>query len=115
MLSFRQISGALWTVLGFMITAAVVLNLRYRSMDDGALLLDTWTGQVRSVAAAPLIEKTEAEAGAEQGALDIAVLKGFEWRLGTGVGTCEAVRFAVPAPERIVVRTREVRPQSDYR
>lgn len=114
MLSLRQIGGALWTVLGFMITAALVLNLRYRSMDEGALLLDTWTGQVRSVATAPLNERAEAEAGEQEGTLNIAVLRSLEWRLGASAGSCDGVRFAFPAPERVVVRTREVRPESDY-
>lgn len=116
MLSFRQIGGAFWTLLGFMIAAALVLNLRYKPLNEGQLLLDTWTGELRSVATAPLTEGVAARARAHvEDAVEIAVLKGIAESSAVRGTTCNGVHFAFPARERVEVRAREVAPGSDFR
>ncbi len=102
MLSFRQISSAVWSFLGFMLVASLVLNLRYKSLDDGdALYLDTWTGKIESaVAVAPAVAKT----GRTGNPLEIIVLKRLERLKERQVEAqkietqCAGVRFAFPAP-----------------
>jgi len=117
MLSLRQLASVVWTFLGFMIVASLVLNLRYKSLDDGdALFLDTWTGKVHSgVAVSPAPEVVVAEAPkatARSGRLDIVIMERLErlkerqierhvehhvehQEAATG---CTSVRFAFPAP-----------------
>jgi hypothetical protein len=116
MLSFRQIGGAAWTLLGFMVAAAVVLSLRYRPLDEGRLLLDTWTGELRPVAVAPLDEATAARAdpGVED-AVEIAVLQKIAESSAVRRTACTGVRFAFPAPERVEVRPQNARPRPDSR
>ncbi len=109
MLWFRQIGGALWSLLGFMIVAAVVLNLRYKPMNEGELLLDTWTGQVQSLEAVPAAETVAGKVAAE-----IAVLEAIV-RPHATTTNCAGLRFAFPAPERVEVPAQPVRPRSDYR
>jgi hypothetical protein len=108
MLSFRQLASVLWTFLGFMIVAGLVLNLRYKPVGEGdAHYLDTWTGKIHAVPAdltdpvaryliAPGTTKSRRE-------IEIRVLEGLLRREADG-RTCGNVRFAVPAPEVIEVR-----------
>jgi hypothetical protein len=61
MLSFRQIASVVWTFMLFMVAAALVMNLRYKPLDEGdALYLDTWTGKVRSAAPTVALAETVA-------------------------------------------------------
>lgn len=102
MLSFRQISSVVWTFLGFMLVASLVLNLRYKSLDDGdALYLDTWTGKIQSaVAVAPAVART----GRTGNPLAIIVLERLERLKQRQVEAqkieteCGSVRFSFPAP-----------------
>jgi hypothetical protein len=102
MLSFRQISSVVWTFLGFMLVASLVLNLRYKGLDDGdALYLDTWTGKIQSaIAVAPAI----ARSGRTGNPLEIIVLERLERLKQRQVEAqkieteCGSVRFAFPAP-----------------
>lgn len=56
MLSLRQITSVVWVFLGFMVTASLVLNMRYKTLSESdALYLDTWTGKVH-----PTVVETEA-------------------------------------------------------
>lgn len=50
MLSMRRLQSVAWTLLGFMLVAALVLDMRYKALEDGTGYLDTWTGAVRSTA-----------------------------------------------------------------
>jgi hypothetical protein len=96
MLSFRQLASVLWTFLGFMIVAGLVLNLRYKPVGEGdAHYLDTWTGKIHAVPAEGTT-KSRRE-------IEIRVLEGLLRREADG-RTCGNVRFAVPAPEVIEVR-----------
>ncbi|KPK64908.1 MAG: hypothetical protein AMS21_06190 [Gemmatimonas sp. SG8_38_2] len=117
MLSLRQLASVVWTFLGFMVVASLVLNLRYKSLDDGDVLyLDTWTGKVHSgVAASPAPDVVVAEAPkamARGDRLDIVILgrsdRLEERRIERHVEhhfeqqeaatECASVRFAFPAP-----------------
>jgi hypothetical protein len=61
MLSFRQIASVVWTFMLFMVAGALVMNLRYKSLDEGdALYLDTWTGKVHSAAPTVALAETVA-------------------------------------------------------
>ena len=116
MLSLRQLTSALWIFFGFMVTASLVLNLRYKSLDDGALYVDTWTGKTHTttVAAppAPTAPTVLAEAPKRQpaeGRLDVLILERLERlkerqvhrhriEIETHKKDCSAVTFAYPAP-----------------
>ena len=111
MLSFRQVSLALWAFVGFMVVGSTVMNLRYKPISESALL-DTWTGRIHPVAVAEanpapaVLRRDAAEAEVE-----IAILESVV-RQSVG-STCNGVRFAFPAPQRVEVHTRHVRPHSD--
>ena len=113
MLSLRQAGGALWTFISFMLVAAVVMNLRYKPLDGDALLLDTWTGNIRAVATAPAAEIAE-ESEELDVAVEIAVLGGIVQQ-HAATSTCNGVRFAFPAPQRVEVRAQRVSPDGDFR
>ena len=114
MLSLRQLTSVLWTFLGFMVAASLVLNLRYKALDDGAALyVDTWTGKAHSAAVvAPPAPAVVAEAAPNQavnGKLDVLILRRSERlrerevhrhriEIETLEKDCSAVRFAYPAP-----------------
>ena len=61
MLSFRPFQGIVWTLMGFMLVAALVLDMRYRALDDGTGYLDTWTGEIRSTTDHARIENDRVE------------------------------------------------------
>ncbi|NIR43854.1 MAG: hypothetical protein GWN99_02185, partial [Gemmatimonadetes bacterium] len=75
MLPLRQIAGGLWTFLGFMIVAALVLNMRYKPVGDGARYLDTWTGKIHAAVAedAP----AAGDRAANQRAEEVEVIEGI--------------------------------------
>ncbi len=110
MLSFRQVSLALWAFVGFMVVGSAVMNLRYKPISENAIL-DTWTGIVRPVAVAqasptPAVPLPE---GVEAG-VEIAIVESL---IHESVHTnCNGVRFAFPAP-RVEVHTRHIRPKRD--
>ncbi len=100
MLSLRQLTSVVWTFLGFMVVASLVLNLRYKTLDDGAAFyVDTWTGKTHSAAVAEAPEKPAAN-----GKLDIVILERLERLTERQVHRhrieteCATVRFAFPAP-----------------
>jgi hypothetical protein len=101
MLSFRQVATVVWALLGFMVAAALVLHLRYKPVSGHDVYLDTWTGKLRSVAAAEHtipVRALDASAGeTARLALELAVLEELAGR-GPKSGSCTAVRFAFPAP-----------------
>jgi hypothetical protein len=113
MLSLRQVGGALWAFISFMIAAAVVMNLRYKPLDGDALLLDTWTGDIRAVATAPVAEIAEVSEDSEV-SVEIAVLESIVHGHAEKL-TCNGVGFAFPAPQRIEVRAHRVMPERDFR
>jgi hypothetical protein len=49
MLSIRQMASLIWAVTAFMFAAALVLNVRFKSLGEGSVYVDTWTGQLRSL------------------------------------------------------------------
>ncbi len=98
MLSLRHVASVVWTFLAFMVAAALVLNLRYKTVGEGQYF-DTWTGQIRPA------ERVEAPAASSEVVLGISGLEpGISFRaerlrrekLGSD---CARVRFAFPAPE----------------
>ncbi|NIR43598.1 MAG: hypothetical protein GWN99_19380 [Gemmatimonadetes bacterium] len=93
MLPLRQVAGGLWTVLGFMLVAALVLNMRYKPMGDGASYLDTWTGETHAVA----------EAEAPSARAEVERVEGIVERARIRAAAPNGVRFAFPAPERRIV------------
>ncbi|KPK82396.1 MAG: hypothetical protein AMS25_02475 [Gemmatimonas sp. SM23_52] len=101
MLSYRQVATVVWTFLGFMVAAALVLNLRYKPVSGHDVYLDTWTGELHSLAAVertPPAEASDLSAGARsRRAVEIAVLEGLV-RQGGESASCGPVRFAFPAP-----------------
>jgi len=101
MLSYRQVATVVWTFLGFMVTAALVLNLRYKPVSGHDVYLDTWTGELHSVVAVEHSPSAEASGLSSRvgsrGAVEIAVLEGTVWQ-GRESASCGAVRFAFPAP-----------------
>ena len=114
MLSLRQLTSVAWTFLGFMVAASLVLNLRYKPLDDGAsLYVDTWTGKTHSVAVtAPVAPVAVAEAPKRSDAetrLDVVILERLERLKQRQIHRhrieiekvekgCAAVSFAYPAP-----------------
>lgn len=54
MLSLRQVLAGVGLYAGLLVTAALVLNLRYKPMAGDTAYLDTWTGKIRTSAAVPL-------------------------------------------------------------
>lgn len=103
MLTLRQISSVVWTFMGFMLAAAVVLNMRYKPLDE-TMLLDTWTGRVQRLAAespAPAAKERVAIAESRRSGVDILMLEELaEQRVRTHrhEGRCAAIRFAFPSP-----------------
>lgn len=101
MLPFRQVATVVWAFLGFMVAAALVLNLRYKPIGEGdARYLDTWTGKIHPVEAAarePLATSavTHARLRSESGA-DVILLERLRSR-ELERGSCRGVRFAFPA------------------
>ncbi len=98
MISLRDLASVVWTLLAFMVTAALVLNLRYKTVGEGRYF-DTWTGQI---SAAQRVETSAAPSavvlgvtGDEPGIAFRAERLRRE-RLGSD---CSSVRFAFPAPE----------------
>ena len=106
MLTFRQVASVVWTFLGFMVAAAVVLNMRYKPLDErNALFLDTWTGKVhREVAEAPAPKANDAQVTileSRRNGVDILLLEELVERRSKPHkhdGGCSGVRFAFPAP-----------------
>jgi len=114
MLSLRQLTSVAWTFLGFMVVASLVLNLRYKELDDGAALyLDTWTGKTHSAAlAVPPAPAVIAEAPKKpvaNGRVDVLILERLERLKERQIHRhrieiqevekdCTAIRFAYPAP-----------------
>ncbi|MGD8699226.1 MAG: hypothetical protein PVJ43_08045 [Gemmatimonadales bacterium] len=106
MLTFRQVASAVWTFLGFMLAAGVVLNMRYKPLDEGsAVFLDTWTGKIhREVAESPAPKAEEAHVtilGSGRNGVDILLLEELVERRTKSQehnGPCRRVRFAFPAP-----------------
>ncbi len=99
MLTIRQLSAVVWTFLGFMMAAALVLNLRYKPMADDAVFLDTWTGRLRSVSAEQVPEARTVAASAVARRSDAVEIRIVE-RVATGRArpVCASTRFAFPAP-----------------
>lgn len=95
MIPYQQFVTAVWTLLGFMLVAALVLHLRYKPVGDGgALYLDTWTGRIETVA----VQESDAYADAPGWALPPEVdLRILEGRVEREVPPCGRVRFAFPA------------------
>ncbi len=106
MLTFRQISSVLWTFLGFMVAAAVVLNMRYKPLDEeSAVFLDTWTGKVhREVAEMPAPKAREAQVTILESrgrGVDVLLLEELVERRSRSHshdGECRGIRFAFPTP-----------------
>lgn len=100
MLTFRQLSAVVWTFLGFMMAAALVLNLRYKPMAGDALLLDTWTGRLHSVSAEQVPEARTVDAFAVARRRDAIEIRIVERLVETGRArpVCTSARFAFPAP-----------------
>jgi hypothetical protein len=86
MLTLRQLTSALWTFFGFMVAASLVLNLRYKSLDDGALYVDTWTGKTHSAAIAapapapdaPAVVAEARKTRSADGRMDVVILERLE-------------------------------------
>lgn len=103
MFTFRQISSIVWTFMGFMLAAAVVLNMRYKPLDETSLL-DTWTGRIQRVAAespVPAAKERVAIAESRRNGVDILLLEELteqQVRVHQHDGRCAAIRFAYPAP-----------------
>ena len=117
MLSLRQLTSVAWTFLGFMVAASLVLNLRYKPLDDGAsLYLDTWTGKTHSAAVsvpvppvAPVAVAGAPKRSAGDTRLDVVILERLEKLKQRQIHRhrieiekvekgCTAVSFAYPAP-----------------
>lgn len=105
MLTFRQISSVAWTFMGFMLAAAVVLNMRYKPLNEtNTLLLDTWTGRVERVTAenaAPTATERIATVESRRSGIDIILLEELAERRAKAhahESSCGAIRFAFPAP-----------------
>jgi hypothetical protein len=108
MLSFGQVARLAWTVVGFMLTAALVLNLRYKPVAGGSAYLDTWTGNIQSLTAQvhdPTVLTLETprsvvlgRSGGER------VIRIEELRSRVERGVCAGVRHAFPAPGSSVTR-----------
>lgn len=101
MLTFRQIASVVWTFLGFMVAAAVVLNMRYRPLDESnTMLLDTWTGRIQHVAVEqPRAEERVVIAESRRNRVDILLLEELaQRRAKVDRHECARVRFAFPAP-----------------
>jgi len=114
MLSLRQLASVVWTFFGFMVVASLVLNLRYKALDDGAALyIDTWTGKTHSaevaVPPAPVVVAEAPRRPAANGKLDIVILERLERLQERQVHRhrieyekvekdCTAISFAFPAP-----------------
>jgi len=106
MLTFRQVASVVWTFLGFMVAAAVVLNMRYKPLDEGnALFLDTWTGKVhQEVVETPAPKATDAPFAileSRRNGVDILLLEELVERrskLHKHDGECRGIRFAFPTP-----------------
>jgi hypothetical protein len=117
MLSLRPITSVVWAFLGFMVTASLVLNMRYKTLSESdALYLDTWTGRIHS----SVVETKAVESPAPRVSIiqvprpaaphveiEILELERLRERVERlrerhechEVKTeCEAVRFAYPAP-----------------
>ena len=111
MLTFRQISSIVWTFMGFMLAAAVVLSMRYKPLNEThTVLLDTWTGRIQQVTAenpAPRAEERIAQAQSWRNGVDILLLEEMAAKRPKAhkhEGGCAAVRFAFPAPGSRVPR-----------
>lgn len=103
MLTFRQVASVVWTFLGFMVAAAVVLNMRYRPLDETkTILLDTWTGRIQRVSVGqPRAEERVVITESRPNRIDILLLEELAERrakVQRHDGECAAVRFAFPAP-----------------
>jgi hypothetical protein len=106
MLTFRQIASVLWTFLGFMVAAALVLNMRYKPLDEGnAMFLDTWTGKVHSkVVEVPRARTRDARVtilesrGVGVDAILLKELVEHKIEHSKHKKKCSSVRFAFPAP-----------------
>jgi hypothetical protein len=103
MFSYRQVASVGWTLMAFMVAGALVLNLRYKSVADDSMYLDTWTGKVHKV------HEVAAEPAANEGVAGAVVLgraSPGEVRLleleallrRAEPGSCGRIRFAFPAP-----------------
>ena len=103
MLTFRQITSVVWTFLGFMVAAAVVLNMRYRPLDETkTMLLDTWTGRIQHVAIEqPRAEERVVITESRRNRVDILLLEELAQSRAKAYRhdhECAKVRFAFPAP-----------------
>jgi hypothetical protein len=97
-----------------MVAASLVLNLRYKALDDGAALyIDTWTGKTHTagvvVPPAPALVAEAPKRPAANGRADILILERLERLQERHVHRhrieveklehdCTAIRFAFPAP-----------------
>lgn len=105
MFTFRQVGSVLWTFVGFMVAAAVVLNMRYKTLDEAdTLFLDTWTGKVQRVVVetpAPQAKERIATSPPRRSGVDILLLERLaeiRARAQEPERGCAKVRFAFPAP-----------------
>lgn len=105
MVSLRQIAGVLWTFLGFMLVAGLVLDMRYKPVGEGTGYLDTWTGRVHeNVATVGRPESARRIVVVDRSGLSVEVSE----HLRRDVEASGTVRFAFPAPEsRVIVVPRD--------
>ncbi len=98
MLSLRHVASVAWTFLAFMVAAALVLNLRYKTVGEGQFF-DTWTGKIRPAA------RVEAPAPSPEVVLGISgsgpeiAFRAERLRREGQASDCARVRFAFPVPE----------------
>lgn len=98
MLSLRQVASVVWTFLAFMVAAALVLNLRYKTVGEGEYF-DTWTGQIRPTERVKAPEASSAVVLGVTGSESGIALRAERLRWEQSVSDCSRVRFAFPAPE----------------
>ncbi len=97
MLSLREVLAGVGLYVGLLVTAAFVLNLRYKPMAGDYAYLDTWTGKIRPAAAAVPLAMAQAALNAPQSTETSAA--GVRRRRHRDEGCVSAIRFAFPAPE----------------
>lgn len=95
MLSLKRFQGVAWTFLGFMLVAALVLDMRYKALDDGSGYLDTWTGAVRSTTTPARAHDHRLEVHVPS---PVVIPERFEIVLPDPVVVREKIRIRVPQP-----------------
>lgn len=106
MLTFRHIASAVWTVVGFMMAASLILHMRYKPMsDEQPIYLDTWTGRVHSSAAEVVTAPPNAVVArtleSPRRKVDVLLLEELTERRRAERhehAECARVRFAFPVP-----------------